>query len=120
MSPSSEETPGHTEQDLRVSLEFLSLTVLRLSLHTGGRPTTQLVHVHPIFIAGTPSDARFEVVGKFFNVQNINHARVAERTAVVLLCERYEGWPTNRAKITQRQGGEKYKKRESKTIVAKQ
>ena len=29
MSSSSEETPGHTGQDLRVSLEFLSLTVLR-------------------------------------------------------------------------------------------
>ena len=29
MSPSSEETPGHTGQELRVSLEFLSLTVLR-------------------------------------------------------------------------------------------
>ena len=55
------------------------------------RPTMQLVHIHPIFIAGTPSDARFQVVGKFFNAQNINHARVAERTAVVLLCERYEG-----------------------------
>ena len=27
-----------------------------------------------IFIAETPSDARFEVVGKFFNVQNINNA----------------------------------------------
>ena len=43
-------------------------------------------------------------------MQNINHARVAERTTVVLFCERYGGWPTNRAKITQRQGGEKYKK----------
>ena len=29
MSPSSEETPGQTGQELRVSLEFLSLTVLR-------------------------------------------------------------------------------------------
>ena len=29
MSPSSEETPGHTKQELRVSLEFFSLTVLR-------------------------------------------------------------------------------------------
>ena len=29
MSPRSEETPGHTEQELRISLEFLSLTVLR-------------------------------------------------------------------------------------------
>ena len=41
---------------------------------------------YPIFIAGTPSDARFEVVGKFFNVQDINDARVAEITTVVLLC----------------------------------
>ena len=62
---------------------------------------------YPIFIAGTPSDARFEVVGKFFNGQSINDARVAERTNVGLL---YGGWPTNRAKITQRQGGEQYKK----------
>ena len=90
MSPSSEETPGHTGQELKVSLEFLSLTLLRFVVAHGGRPTTQLVHVYPIFIAGTPSDARFEVVGKFFNVQNINHARVAERTTV-LLCERYGG-----------------------------
>ena len=29
MSPSSEETPGHTGQELRVSLDFFSLTVLR-------------------------------------------------------------------------------------------
>ena len=29
MSPSSEETPGHTGQELKVSLEFLSLTLLR-------------------------------------------------------------------------------------------
>ena len=29
MSPSSEEAPGHTKQELRVSLEFFSLTVLR-------------------------------------------------------------------------------------------
>ena len=119
MSPSSEETPGHTGQELRVSLDFFCLTVLRFVVATGSRPTTQLVHMHPTFIAGAPSDARFEVVGKFFNMQNINHARVAERTTVVLLCERYGGWPTNRAKITQRQGGEKYKKGQNKTIVAK-
>ena len=29
---------------------------------------------YPIFIAGTPSDARFKVVEKFFNMQNINQA----------------------------------------------
>ena len=29
MSPTSEETPGHTGQELKVSLEFLSLTLLR-------------------------------------------------------------------------------------------
>ena len=29
MSPSSEDTPGHTGQEVGVSLEFFSLTVLR-------------------------------------------------------------------------------------------
>ena len=29
MSPSSEETPGHTGHELRLSLDFFSLTVLR-------------------------------------------------------------------------------------------
>ena len=90
MSPSSEETPGHTGQELKVSLEFLSLTLLRFVVAHRRPPDyatcTCLPHIYP----GTPSDARFEVVGKFFNVQNINRARVAERTAV-LLCELYGG-----------------------------
>ena len=49
MSPSSEETPGHTGQELRVSLELLSLTVLRFVVaHL--RPTdyatcTYLLHI---------------------------------------------------------------------------
>ena len=88
MSPSSEETPGHPGQELRVSLEFLSLTVLRFVVAHRRPPDyatcTYLPHIY-----------RFEVVGKFFNVQNINHTRVAERTTGVLLCERYGGWPIN-------------------------
>ena len=37
MSPSSEETPGHTGQELRVSLDFLSLTVLRFVVGRHGQ-----------------------------------------------------------------------------------
>ena len=40
-------------------------------------------------------------------VQNINHARIAEKTTVVLLCERFGGWPTNRAR-------DKYKRDKTK------
>ena len=66
MSPSSEEIRGHTGQELRVSLKLLSLTVLRFVVAHRRPPEyatcTYLAH---FFIAGTPSDARFEVVGKF-------------------------------------------------------
>ena len=72
------------------------------------------IYIFPIIVAGTPSDTRFEVVGKFFNVRNINHARVAERTTVVLLCGLYGGWPTNLAKITQRPGGKSTKRDKTK------
>ena len=48
-------------------------------------------------------------------MQNINHARVTERTTVVLPCERYGGWPTNRAEITQRQGVKNTKRGSSRS-----
>ena len=50
MSPSSEETTGHTEQELRVSSEFLSLTVLRFVVAHRRPPDyatcTHLPHIH--------------------------------------------------------------------------
>ena len=44
-----------------------------------------------------------KLLESFLTCKNINHASVAERTTDVLLCERYGGWPTHRAKITKRQ-----------------
>ena len=111
MSPSSEETSRHAGQELRVSLEFLSLKVLRFVVAHRRPPRLRNLY---IFLPDLSQEHRvmldLKLLESFFDVQNITHARVAERTNVVLLCERYGGWPTNRAKITQRQGGEKYKK----------
>ena len=104
MSPSSKETPGHTGQELRLSLEFFCRC----------KPVPPRLQNLYILIPDLSQEHRvmldLKLLESLFNVQNITHARVAERTTVVLLCERYGGWPSNRAKITQRQGGEKYKK----------
>ena len=42
MPPSREETPGHTGQELRVSLEFLSVMVLHFTLDVNGYPVVSL------------------------------------------------------------------------------
>ena len=121
MPPSSEETPGHTGQELRVSLEFFSLPVLRFVVAHRRPPnkyifTPYLSQEHRVILdlklfesfltCKTSTTRELPKELPLFLKKNQNAPRPSE--------QRYGGLPTNRAKITQRQGGEKYKKGQNK------